>query len=88
MNRRELIQQGMVWIVGDGKDISFWFDNWIGKNSLCDLLELDRDVYPTQRVELATLYRTRIRIWVNYHSLLITKLSFIRLLVFRYPLQQ
>ena len=46
MNCRELIQQGMVWIVGDGKDISFWFDNWIGRNSLCDLLGLDRDVIP------------------------------------------
>jgi len=27
MNCRELIQQGMIWLVGDGKDISFWFDN-------------------------------------------------------------
>jgi len=43
MKCRDLIQQGMVWMVGDGKDISFWFDNWIERKCLCDLLYLDKD---------------------------------------------
>ena len=46
MNCRQLIQQGMIWSVGDGKDISFWFDNWIENHKLCDLLDLDRDAIP------------------------------------------
>ena len=46
MNCRELIQQGMIWLVEDGKDISFWFDNWIENHRLCDLLDLDRDAIP------------------------------------------
>ena len=40
---KELIRQGMVWNVGDGKSISFWFDNWIDKKCLRDLLNVDEN---------------------------------------------
>ena len=33
----------MIWIVGDGKMISYWFDNWFENKCLSDLLNLDHD---------------------------------------------
>jgi len=38
---KELIHQGLIWIVGDGKDIFFWRDNWIENRKLLDLLEIE-----------------------------------------------
>ena len=38
---KELIRQGILWTVGDGKDISFWRDNWLENRSLLDLLEIE-----------------------------------------------
>jgi len=35
-----LLQQGIMWKVGKGDKISFWFDNWIENRSLIDMLEL------------------------------------------------
>ena len=43
MKCKELIRQGMIWIVGDGKMISYWFDNWFENKCLSDLLNLDPD---------------------------------------------
>jgi len=40
---KDLIRQGIVWLVGDGRMISFWFDNWIENKSLCELLNMDKD---------------------------------------------
>jgi len=37
---QDLIRQGMVWTIGDGKDISFWKDNWLDTKSLSDLVDL------------------------------------------------
>jgi len=52
MKCKELIRQGMIWNVEDGKDISFWFDNWIDKKCLRDLLNLyESEIsYPTIKV--------------------------------------
>jgi len=41
MQCKELTRQGMVWNVGDGNDISFWYDNWIENRCLLDLLKLE-----------------------------------------------
>jgi len=42
---RELIRQGLIWTIGDGKDISFWRDNWIENRNLLDLLKIeDHDI--------------------------------------------
>ena len=40
MKCKGLIQQGMVWNVRNGKDISFWYDNLIENRYLHDLLNL------------------------------------------------
>lgn len=34
----DLLQQNKVWQIGDGKDISFWEDNWLGIGSIRSLL--------------------------------------------------
>ena len=36
----QLIRQGLVWKVGTGDEIFFWFDNWIGEYNLIQLLEI------------------------------------------------
>ena len=41
MKCRELIRQGLIWTVGDGKDILFWQDNWIENRNLLELLEIE-----------------------------------------------
>jgi len=38
---KELIRKGIIWTVGDRKDILFWQDNWIENRSLLDLLEIE-----------------------------------------------
>ena len=40
---KELIRQGMVWCVGDDRDILFWLDNWIDNCSLIDMMHLQVD---------------------------------------------
>jgi len=41
MKCRELIRQGLIWTIGDRKDISFWQDNWIENMNLMDLLQIE-----------------------------------------------
>jgi len=38
---KELIRQGIIWTVGDGRDILFWQDNWIENRSLLELLSIE-----------------------------------------------
>jgi hypothetical protein len=33
----ETLKLGVFWRLGDGKNVKFWFDKWIGNNSLADL---------------------------------------------------
>ena len=33
----EALKLRVVWRLGDGKNVNFWFDRWIGNNSLADL---------------------------------------------------
>ena len=40
---RKLIWQGLIWTVGNGKDIYFWQENWIETRSILDLLDLEDD---------------------------------------------
>ena len=37
---RKLIRQGLIWTIGNGKDIFFWQDNWIETRSIMDLLDI------------------------------------------------
>ena len=40
---RHLIRQGLVWKVGIGTDISFWYDNWIDNKNLIQHLDIQDD---------------------------------------------
>ena len=59
MNCRELIQQGMISLVGDGKNILFRFDNWIENHNLCDLLDLERGAIPNPDSRVSDFLQNR-----------------------------
>ena len=40
---RDLIRQGLIWMLGDGKDILFWQDNWIENRCLLEIMEIEND---------------------------------------------
>ena len=44
MNCGQLLQKGMIWEVGKGSEISFWYNNWIETRCLIELMDLDDDV--------------------------------------------
>jgi len=44
LKSRQLIREGLVWKVGTGTDISFWFDNWIGNKNLIQHLDIEDDL--------------------------------------------
>ena len=44
LNCRALVKQGIIWKVGNGESISFWYDNWIENKNLIDLLELNEEI--------------------------------------------
>jgi len=50
---QEIIRQGIVWILGDGRDISFWKDNWVDKKSLFDLLNLHDHAFVDHNVRVS-----------------------------------
>jgi len=37
---RAVLRKGMRWSVGNGHDISFWYDNWVANQNLVELLNL------------------------------------------------
>ena len=41
LNCRNLLRQGLMWTIGDGKDILFWQDNWIENRSILEILAVD-----------------------------------------------
>ena len=43
LKSRQLIRQSLVWKVGTGTAISFWFDNWIGNKNLIQHLDIEDD---------------------------------------------
>lgn len=34
----EFIKLYLRWTIGDGKAISFWYDNWLGTGRICDII--------------------------------------------------
>ena len=40
---KELLRTGIVWKIGTGDAISFWYDNWIENKPLIDILNISED---------------------------------------------
>jgi hypothetical protein len=34
MHGRELLREGLIWRIGDGKKVDVWTDNWIPRDGL------------------------------------------------------
>jgi len=49
----------MIWIVWDGHDISFWYDNWIENQSLRELLNLDDDTSLNPSIKVSDFIRNK-----------------------------
>ena len=49
---RGLLQKGIIWKIGKGDEISFWFDNWVENRNLIEILGVAEDsiVYPEAKV--------------------------------------
>ena len=49
---RALLQKGVIWKIGKGDEISFWFDNWIDNRNLVEILGVseDSDAHPEVKV--------------------------------------
>jgi len=41
LKSRELLKEGLIWKVGKGDQISFWFNNWIENRSLMHIIGID-----------------------------------------------
>ena len=52
LKSRELLKGGLIWKVGKGDQISFWFDNWIENRCRVDLIDIDESnvTHPDARV--------------------------------------
>ena len=40
---RNLLQKGIIWKIGRGEEISFWFDNWVENRNLVEILGVSED---------------------------------------------
>lgn len=49
---RSLLQTGIIWKIGRGDEISFWFDNWFENRTLVEILGVSEDsiVHPEVKV--------------------------------------
>ena len=50
---RDLLRQGLMWKLGNGKQISFWFDNWIGNFTLADTINLPVEALPSPEARVS-----------------------------------
>jgi len=49
---RELLRRGIVWKVGKGDNISFWYDNWIENRNLADILNISNENIPKSEAKV------------------------------------
>ena len=50
---RNLVRQGIIWKLGNGKNISFYHDNWIENKNLIELLDLDEEPIPSPQAKVS-----------------------------------
>jgi len=50
---RLLIKQGVMWQIGNGESISFWYDNWIENKNLIEILDVDEATIPSSHAQVS-----------------------------------
>ena len=69
---RDLLKKGIIWKVGKGDQISFWFGNWIENRNLVEIIELDEDNIPYPNAKVFD-YITQQKQWDILHLKFVLK---------------
>jgi len=76
VNCQQLLRQGIVWRVGTGDEITFWYDNWIEPQSLIELVGLNNDVYLDPNIKVSEFIHNaqwdvqKLNRTLNYHPII------------------
>lgn len=49
---RNLGSQGVIWKLGNGENISFWYDDWIENKNLVDIIGIDEENIPNPPIKV------------------------------------
>ena len=53
LNCRDLLRRGIVWKIGNGDKVSFWFDNWLGNHNLVEMLNMSAANVPSLEAKVS-----------------------------------
>jgi len=55
LHSRTLIREGIRWKVGNGNNISFWWDNWIDNTNLLEILDIDTSTLTSPNLNICEI---------------------------------